>query len=431
MNILIKNTTLITMNEKKEILENVDLAIENNKIKYIGKVSDDFEAEETLDGTGKITMPGLINTHTHIPMSLFRNYADDLPFWEWLYEKILPLEKNLTEEGVYWGSMLSIAEMIRSGITSFVDMYFFIEEIAKAVEETGIRGFLSLSVTDGQDESAREQNLKSTKDLIEKLDGKADERINVRIAPHAPYSCSDDLLIGLSKISKQYKKGINIHVSESEKEMEDSFEKYGKSPVERLNDLGVLDSNTIAVHCVHLSDKDIEILKEKNVSVSNNPGSNLKLGNGFARVDDLLKSGVNVSLGTDGSASNNNLNMFEEINLASLVNKGLNKDPESVPAYKALEMATINGAKALGKEDEIGSIELGKKADIIIIDTEKPHFYPKNNPLASLVYSANASDVDTVIVDGNILMEKGQLKTIKLQDTMKNAEIQAKKLMKA
>ncbi len=426
MNILIKNTTLITVNEKKEILENVDIAIEKGKISYIRDIPKDFTPEKILDGTNKITMPGLINTHTHIPMSLFRNYADDLPFWEWLYEKIIPLEKNLTGKDVYWGSMLSIAEMIKSGITSFVDMYFFVEDIAKAVSETGIRGFLALSVTDGDDE----KSLKDTKAFIENYDAKCDGRINVRIGPHAPYSCSDEFLKKLSKISKEYNCGINIHVSESEKEIEDSIKNYGKSPVERLNDLELLDSKTIAVHCVHLSDRDIEILKEKNVSVSNNPGSNLKLGNGFARVDDLLNSGVNVCLGTDGSASNNNLNMFEEMNLASLINKGLTKDPQSVTAYKAIEMATLNGAKALGKEGEIGSIEVGKKADIIMIDLNKPHFYPRYDSVASLVYSAQASDVNTVMVDGNILMENNELLTIDLKSVIKNAELRAKSLIK-
>lgn len=427
MNILIKNTTLITMNNKKEVIENIDLAIQEDKIKYIGNIDDSFVPDKVLDGKNKITMPGLINTHTHIPMSLFRNYADDLPFWEWLHDKILPLEKNLTGQHVYWGSMLSIAEMIKSGITSFVDMYFFVEDIAKAVEETGIRSFLALSVTDGNDDMKK--GLCETEEFIKNFDNKANGRINVRIAPHAPYSCSDEFLKELTYLSLKYDKGINIHVSESEEEMEDSLKKYGKSPVKRLKDLGVLDAKTLAVHCVHLSDEDIEIFKEKNISVSNNPGSNLKLGNGFARINDLLNKGINVSLGTDGSASNNNLNMFEEMTIASLINKGLDKNPEAVPAYKALEMATINGAKAINKESEIGSIELGKKADIIMIDLNKPHFYPRYNPVASLVYSAQASDVDTVIVNGNILMKNGELLTIDIEDVMKNTELKAKELL--
>ena len=427
MNILIKNTTLITMNDKKDVMENVDVAIEKDKIIYIGYIEDDFIPDEVLDGTNKVTMPGLINTHTHIPMSLFRNYADDLPFWEWLHERILPLEKNLTGDHVYWGSMLSIAEMIKSGITSFVDMYFFVDDIARAVEETGIRGFLALSVTDG--EGDREDSLSKIEEFIKNWDNQANGRINVRIAPHAPYSCSDDFLKELTNLSIRYDKGINIHVSESEKEIEDSFERYGKSPVQRLNDLGLLDASTLAVHCVYLSNHDIEIFKEKNISVSNNPGSNLKLGNGFARISDLLDSGINVCLGTDGSASNNNLNMFEEMNLASLINKGLTENPECVPAYKALEMATINGARAIGKESEIGSIEIGKKADIIMIDLNKPHFYPRYNVVASLVYSAQASDVDTVIANGEILMKNGKLLTIDLEDVMTNAEIKAKDLL--
>lgn len=427
MNILIKNTTLITMNNKKEVIENIDIAIQEDKIKYIGDIDDSFIPDEILDGNNKITMPGLINTHTHIPMSLFRNYADDLPFWEWLHDRILPLEKNLTGEHVYWGSMLSIAEMIKSGITSFVDMYFFVEDIAMAVEETGIRSFLALSVTDGEDDMKK--GLCETEEFIKNFDNRADGRINIRIAPHAPYSCSDEFLKELTHLSLKYDKGINIHVSESEKEIEDSLEKYGKSPVKRLNDLGMLDAKTLAVHCVHLSDEDIEIFKEKNISVSNNPGSNLKLGNGFARINDLLNKGVNVSLGTDGSASNNNLNMFEEMTIASLINKGLDKNPEAVPAYKALEMATINGAKAINKESEIGSIELGKKADVIMIDLNKPHFYPRYNSVASLVYSAQASDVDTVIVNGNILMKNRELLTINIEDVMKNAELKAKDLL--
>ena len=428
MSILIKDTTLITMNEKKEIFEHIDLVIEKDKIKYIGTDTEGVVVDKTIDGRGKITMPGLVNTHTHIPMSLFRNYADDLPFWEWLHDRILPLEVNLKGEHVYWGSMLSIAEMIRSGITSFSDMYFFVGDIAEAVKETGIRGFLSLSVTDGEGE--REKALRETEEFIETWDGSENGRINVRIAPHAPYTCSDEFLKNLVELSTIYDKGINIHVSESQEEMDESFEKYGMSPVERLDKLGVLRDNTIAVHCVNLSDRDIEILKTRGVSVSNNPGSNLKLGNGFARVEDLLKSGVNVSLGTDGAASNNNLNMFEEITLASLVNKGLNKDPESVPALKALEMATIDGARALGKNSDIGSIELGKKADIILINTEQPHFYPKYNVVSSLVYSAQASDVDTVIVDGKVLMENRQFETIDLRNVLEKSEKMAKDLLK-
>lgn len=417
------------MNKQKEVFKNIDLAIEKDKIKYIGKISDDFKADKVINGENFITMPGLINTHTHIPMSLFRSYADDLPFFEWLNEKILPLEENLTKESVYLGSLLSIGEMIRSGITSFVDMYFYVDEIAKAVEESGIRGFLSLSVTDGDKKGKK--GLKQTRDLIEKWDKQASGRINIRIAPHAPYSCSDSFLKDLVGLSKEYKKGINIHVSESIEEVENSLRDYGKTPVERLNDLGLLDRSTIAVHCVHLTDSDIDLLKKKNISVSNNPGSNLKLGNGFARVDDLLKAGVNVSLGTDGAASNNNLNMFEEMTLASLINKGLSKNPESVPAYKALEMATINGAKALDLEGEIGSIEIGKKADIIMIDLDKPHFYPRHSDVSLLIYSAEASDVSTVIVNGKILMEDREILTLNLEEIMRKTEIKAKDIIKS
>ncbi|AFS79094.1 5-methylthioadenosine/S-adenosylhomocysteine deaminase MtaD [Gottschalkia acidurici 9a] len=426
MNILIKGTNLITMNENKDIKENIDIAIEGNRIKYIGEIKEDFKVDKVIDGTNKITMPGLVNTHTHIPMSLFRNYADDLPFWEWLHEKILPLEKGLSGDHVYWGSMLSIAEMLSSGITTFVDMYFFMDDISKAVEETGIRGCLALSLSGN--EITGESQLIETKKFIEKWNGKANGRIKTRIAPHAPYSCTPEFLNQIISLAKEYNQGINIHVSESKKEMEDSYKLYGKSPIEHINDLGLFDVPTIAVHCVQLSDRDINILKEKEVTVANNPGSNLKLANGFARVDALLKAGVNVTLGTDGSASNNNLNMFEEMNLAALINKGVTEDPLSVPAYTALEMATINGAKAIGLEDEIGSIEIGKKADIIMIDINKPHFYPRYNLISSLVYSAQASDVDTVIIDGEILMEEKKLKTIDVESVMKKCRKDGKGL---
>jgi len=427
MNILIKNASVLTMSGDIGLVDNTNIAIENGRIKSIGLVPEDFKVDKVIDGKDKLVMPGLVNSHTHIAMSLFRNYADDLPFWPWLTERIMPLEEKLIAEHVYWGSMLSIVEMIKSGVTSFADMYFFMDDVAKAVEETGIRSSLSVGLSDSGNQ---EQKIKNTQEYFDNWNGKANGRITVMAGPHAPYSCGPSFLSKVIDMASERRMGIHIHLSESKKEVEDSYNNFGKSPIKHVNDLGLFDLPTLAAHCVHLSDDDINILANKKVSVANNPGSNLKLGNGFARVEDMIKKGVNVCLGTDGSASNNNLNMFEEINLAALVNKALKGDTTSIPATTAVKMATVNGAKALGLDKEVGTLEVGKKADIIIIDLNKPHFYPRYNLISSLAYSAQASDVETVIVDGNILMENYELKTVDIEKVMFNAERCAKSLIK-
>lgn len=426
MKILIKNTDVLSMTEEK-IMKNVNISIEGSKINHIGEIPEDFIPEKIIDGREKLVMPGLVNSHTHIAMSVFRNYADDLSFWPWLTEKILPLEEKLIAEDVYWGSMLSIVEMIQSGITSFADMYFFMDETAKAVSESGIRASLVRGlVGEGKEDIFK---INETIEFYKKWNNQGNGRITVDAGPHAPYTCSPNYLKMVIDMASKYNMRIHIHLSESKKEVEDSYKKYNKSPIKHVNDIGLFELPTMAAHCVHLSEEDIRILADKGVSVLNNPGSNLKLGNGFAPVEKMLRSGVNVSLGTDGSASNNNLNMFEEINLAGLINKGINEDSTSVPAFTALKMATINGAKALGIDNHIGTIEEGKKADMILIDMKKPHLYPKHNMISSMVYSANAADVDTVIVDGEILMENREIKTIDVEKVMYNADKTAKDLI--
>jgi 5-methylthioadenosine/S-adenosylhomocysteine deaminase len=265
--------------------------------------------------------------------------------------------------------------------------------------------------------------------MFNNWNGKANGRIKVMVAPHAPYTCSPEFLIKIMELAGDLNTGIHIHLSETKKEVEDSFNIYGKSPIKHVYDLGLLDFHTIAAHCVHVDDDDIEMLYEKNVYPVNNPGSNLKLASGFAPVDKMLKKGIKVALGTDGSSSNNNLNMFEEINLAAIVNKSVNLDATSVPAYKAIEMATVNGAEALDLGGEIGSLEEGKKADLILIDLDKPHLYPRHNLISALAYGVQASDVDTVIVDGNILMEKRIVKTLDVEKIKYMANKHAKSLI--
>ncbi|NLX61118.1 MAG: amidohydrolase [Tissierellia bacterium] len=427
MNLLIKNVTLLPMDGKNEIIDNTNVYIKGDKIAHIGEIREDIKVDRIIDGSRKLAMPGLINAHTHIGMSLFRNFADDLPLHDWLTKKIWPQEAKLTAEDVYWASLLSMVEMIQSGTTTFLDMYFFMEEVGRGLLESGMRGVLSRGVI--EEKGKEKEKIEGTKSLYEEWNGEGDGRIRVVVAPHAPYTCSPSYLKELLDLAVELNAPIHIHLSETKKEVEDSYKLYGKSPIKHVYDLGLFKQPTIAAHCVHLDDEDIKILKENNVSPVNNPSSNLKLASGFAPVDKMLKEGVNVALGTDGSSSNNNLNMFEEIHLASLVNKAVNMDAISVKAIDALKMATINGAKALQWDDEIGSIEVNKKADIILIDLDKPHLYPLHNLISLLAYSVQGSDVDTVIVDGKIIMENREIKTLDVEKIMYNAEKLSKDLI--
>lgn len=427
MSLLIKNVTLIPMNGEEEVIENTNIYIKEDKITYIGELKEELEVDKTIDGKNRVAMPGLVNAHTHIGMSLLRNFADDLPLHEWLTQKIWPTEANLVGDDVYWGSLLSMIEMIQSGTTTFCDMYFYMNEVGKGLEESGMRGVLTRGLVEEQGKG--EDKLDYTKNLYYNWNGKGSGRIKVMVAPHAPYTCSPAYLEKIMDLARQLNAGIHIHLSETKKEVEDSFKTYGKSPIRHVHDLGLFTLPTVAAHCVHIDDEDIEILRESNVSPVNNPVSNLKLASGFAPVDKMLKRGINVALGTDGSSSNNSLNMFEEIKLAAIVNKAVNMDAVSVPAMTAIEMATINGAKALSWDKEIGSIEVDKKADIILIDMDKPHLYPLHNIISSLAYSVQGSDVDTVIVDGKIIMENREIKTLDVEKIMHNAGRSGKNLI--
>lgn len=419
MNLLIKGVTLLPMDGKEEVIKNTNIYIEGNRIAHIGELQKDLKVDRVIDGKNKVAMPGLINAHTHIAMSLLRNYADDLPLQEWLTQKIWPQEAKLVANDVYWGSLLSMVEMIQSGTTTFLDMYFFMEEVGRGIEESGMRGVLTRGII--EEKGLEKEKLDYTRNLYNEWNGR-DGRIKVMVAPHAPYTCSPSYLKDILDLAVELDAGIHIHLSETKKEVDDSFSEYGKSPVKHVYDLGLFKQPTVAAHCVHVDDEDIKILKGNNVSVVYNPSSNLKLASGFAPIDKILKSGINIALGTDGSSSNNNLNMFEEIHIASIVNKAVNMDAESVKAYDAIKMATINGAKALGWSNEIGSIEVNKKADIILIDLDKPHLCPIHNVVSALAYSAQGSDVDTVIVDGKVIMEKREIKTLDIEKIMYNAQ---------
>lgn len=425
--IVINNVTVLPFDGKNDVIEMTDVYIHDDRIYKVGKMDKQVKITRVIDGKGKILMPGLVNAHTHASMSLLRNYADDLPLHDWLNDMIWPIEAKMTPEDIYWGAMITIAEMIQSGTTTFCDMYDEMEQVAKAVEQTGIRAVLSYGSVERPEQT--EERLEKYRNFYNNCNGMGDGRVSIMIAPHAPYTCSDSYIVKLKELADECRVGINIHLSETKKELDDSIAQYGKTPIQRMNDIDLFSTHTVAAHCVHITDEDIEIMKSKKVYPVNNPTSNLKLASGFAPVSKMLNAGIPVALGTDGSSSNNNVNMFEEIHLASILNKAVESDATAVSAYKALEMATINGAKALGLDSEIGSIEEGKKADLILINTDKPHLTPINNVISAVAYSVQASDVDTVMVNGKILMENRKLMTIDINNVVKNTNKVVKSLL--
>lgn len=380
-----------------------------------------------IDAKGSVVMPGLVNTHTHAAMTLFRGYADDLQLAEWLQGHIWPAEAQLKAEDVYKGSLLACLEMIKSGTTSFADMYFFMDETAKAVEASGLRASLSHGLIELWNEEKGETDLKEGRRFVRAWQGAANGRIKTMYGPHAPNTCSDEYLAKVKEEARKDGAGIHIHVLETEAELLAMKERYGKCSVHMLDDIGFFGPDVLAAHCVWLSDGDIEVLREKGVNVSHNPISNMKLASGIAPVHKMLERGVNVSLGTDGCASNNNLDLFEEMKTAALLHKLSTGNPTALPARQVLKMATVNGAKALGTET--GMLKAGMKADLIIVDMKKPHLTPCFDVPSHLVYSAGGSDVRTTIVDGKILMDDYRVLVLDEQKVIEEARKAAEELV--
>jgi len=408
MNLHLKNGSLLLTEPEVETVKS-DLFISGTEIAGIGKTPDNFTPDKVIDCTGKLVIPGLINCHTHACMSIFRNYADDLMFHDWLFNRIWPVEDKLLAEDAYWCNLLSFMEMIRSGTTSFMDMYMYMNECIQAVNDSGMRAVMTRGFL-GQD-AGDEGGQRRIAEFFEAREAaKGNDKITFRLGPHAVYTCGAGYLEHLIGIAKKEGLGFNVHVSESKKEVDDCIAEHGKTPVEYLRDLGLFDIPTVAAHCAWITDKDIEIFRDKNVSVATNPVSNMKLGNGFAPVSKLLKAGVNVCVGTVSAASNNRQNMFAELAVLSYIHKGVDIDAQSVSAKTALEMGTVNGAKALGLN--AGAIVTGKKADLAIMDLRHPHLQPENNLAAGLIYSANGSEIETVIIDGEIVMENRRFMSI-------------------
>lgn len=392
MSILIKN---IMLNGKE-----TSIYIEENLITEIGA---NTEADHIIDGKNKVAIPGLINTHTHAAMTLFRSYADDMKLHEWLQKKIWPLEAKLTEEDVYWGTKLACLEMIKTGTTCFNDMYWRMNGAVKAVDEMGIRAVLSGVFIDLFDGEIGKKEVKNTKRFIKEIKALKNERIIPALGPHALYTVSRENLQWIREYSDKENLLIHFHLAETERENKECVERYGKKPVPFLEEINFLGENLVAAHCNWLDRKDIEILSKFNVKISHNPVSNMKLSSGFLPYTKMRNSGLVISLGTDGCASNNNLDMFESMKFAALLQKIHRNEPTVMPAEEAFQLATLNGAKSL--QINSGIIEEEKLADIVLIDLKRPELAPNHNLISNLVYSANGSCVDTVICDGRILMQ--------------------------
>jgi len=426
VDILIRGGTLLTMSQAMEIVHNPVIGIRDGKILFIdrpGRSTAPIRAKETLDASHSIVMPGLVNTHTHLPMVFFRGLADDLPLMDWLNNHIFPAEaKHVNREMVYTGSLLAIAEMILTGTTTFCDGYFYESSVAQAAIDAGMRavtaqGFID-SPAGGNDTLSR--NIEIAERFIDKWRGKSG-LLTPALFCHSPYTCSPDTLKEVKKVSRGAKVPYIVHLAETRDEVRIIRERYGVSPVMHLEKSGVLDNATIAVHCVWLEEKDLEMLAERGVKVSHNPESNMKLASGVAPVPDMLGKGISVGLGTDGSASNNDMDLFTEMDTAAKIHKVFRGDPTVMDAITVLKMATIEGARVLNLADRIGSVEAGKDADIILVDMRKPHLTPLYNCYSQLVYAANGADVSTVIINGKVVLKERRFPGLDIEDILDRA----------
>ena len=428
--ILFLNGVVLTLDSGSNTFNPGGIAIRRGKIESAGpsdEIQSAFESPETLDISGCVALPGLINAHTHAAMTLFRGLADDLPLMDWLQGHIFPAEENLNEEWVYWGTMLACAEMILSGTTAFCDMYLFEHKVAEAAKRAGIRALVGEVLYDFPSPAYGEveNGLRHTESLIDRWRG--DPLVSVAVEPHALYTCSPDLLRKCYQISARHEVPLVVHLSENEAEVEQTLHLYGRRPVAHLEALGLLGRRLVADHCVALNETDIGMLAENQVKVVHNPESNMKLASGIAPVPRLLESGVTVALGTDGCASNNNLDMFGEMNSCAKLHKAAALDPTVLSAETALRMATGSGARALGWEGQTGQIAQGMLADLIVVDFRKPHLTPVYNPVSHLVYAAGAADVRHSVIGGHLVMKDRTLLTLDLEEIFGHVREFAKK----
>jgi 5-methylthioadenosine/S-adenosylhomocysteine deaminase len=431
---LISGGTILVMDDKDHKIRNGTVAIEGEIIIAIGEKEDienRYTASEIIDATDSLIMPGLVNCHNHAPMTYFRGLADDLELMDWLNNYIFPAEAMfVNKEFSYLGGLLACAEMIKSGTTTFCDMYIFEDEVARAAKKAGMRCLVGEVLFDFPSPNFKtpEEGLKYTEFLIQKWAN--DPLVNILVEPHALYTCSHNLLRESKKLADKYGVPLGTHYLESRSEKERLTEQYGKSPTHFLRDIGYLNDRFIAFHCVCLEEEDMQIFADYGCKVVHNPESNMKLASGVAPVPEMMRAGVTVGLGTDGCASNNNLDMFQEMDTAAKLHKVAKLDPTVMDARTVVRMATCEGAKALGMENIVGSLKAGMKADIIVIDLNKPHLTPLYNEYSHIVYAVNGDDVDTVLINGEVVMKNRKLLTIAEDEIMATVEETAIRIKK-
>jgi len=433
VDLLINGGTVVTMDGDRLILEDGAVVVKGDVISAIGFRTDlekKYIADQTIDARGKLVLPGFINGHTHVPMTLFRGLHDDVTLDEWLHKYIFPAEaKNVTEEFVRWGTRLAAAEQIRGGITTFADMYYFEDAVAEETKKAGMRGvlgetFIDFPAPDNKDEA---EMLAYTEKFIKRWQN--DPLIHAAPAPHSIYTCSQKTLQDAAALARKYHAPILIHVAEMKKELDDSRAQNGTTPVQYLNKIGVLGPDVVAAHCIFVDDTDRKLLAEKEVGCVHNPSSNMMLASGVSPVSELRAAGVAVGLGTDGPAgSNNDLDLMEEMDLAAKLQKITKMNPLALGAKAVVEMATIDGAKALHMEKEIGSLEAGKKADVIVISLNEPNAVPMYDVYAQLAYALKGNDVETVVIGGRVVMREHQLLTVKEDEAIAKAREYQKKV---
>jgi 5-methylthioadenosine/S-adenosylhomocysteine deaminase len=400
------------MDASRRVIGTGSIGIDNDTIAFVcatGAEPVEWRQAETWDLAGKVVIPGLVNAHTHAAMTFLRGYADDMALMEWLEKKIWPFEAHLTPDDVYTGTLVACAEMIRSGTTVFADMYFHMDDAARAVAESGMRASLSRGLIGTSPSADADEALREAVQFCERWQGDANGRITTCLAPHAPYTCPPPFLQKVVEAASAHDLSIHTHISETRDEIAQIARTYGESPVKYMMRCGVFKRPTLAAHCVLIDDDDIDILSDNAVAVAHNPGSNMKLASGVAPVIKMRDRGVVVGLGTDGASSNNNLDLIEEARLAALLHKVVLFDPTAIAAMDALAMATIEGAKALRMDDQIGSLETGKQADLVVLWTRRPHMAPLFDPVSNIVYSSNPGDIEHVFVRGEPLMRDGKI----------------------
>ncbi len=413
MKILFKNADILVKEDNFKVISNAYLAVDGDKISYVGTEKPMGEFDEIKDMNGKILMPGLINCHNHCPMVLLRGIGSDLPLQQWLFDTVFPIEDKLTAEEIEAGSELALLEMISGGTVSFSDMYFEPETTIRAVAESGMKANITRPVQSFDPNETPEQSyrMKEAIELYDRYNNTFDGRVLIDFCIHAEYTCTETIARAFIEKVNERNGNLHIHLSETKKEHEECIQRYGKTPAEWFDSLGGFDSSAFAAHCVWLSESDMELFRRKGVSVVHNPTSNMKLASGFAPIQRMLDMGINVALGTDGASSNNNLDMFEEMHIASIIHNGYILDATVMNADTVLNMATANGARVQRREN-CGELKVGNKADIIAVSLDSPHMVPALDKKALLTYSAQSSDVTMTMVDGKVLYENGEYKTL-------------------